>query len=29
MKGVGTILSQKNGKHEQVIAYTNKGLIPL
>ncbi len=29
IKGVGAILSQKSGKHEQVIAYASKGLSPV
>jgi hypothetical protein len=28
-KGVGAILSQKNGRQKQVIVYANKGLTPL
>jgi len=27
IKGVGVILSQKSGRHEQVIAYASKGLF--
>jgi len=29
VKGVGTILSQKPGRQEQVIDYVNKGLSPI
>jgi hypothetical protein len=29
IQGVGTILSQKIGRHEYIIAYANKGLSPI
>jgi hypothetical protein len=29
IKKIGAILSQKNGRHEQIIAYANKTLTPL